>query len=316
MAQIDINTMRDYLSKSISSINQNKINGMLAEIDLRNTLLNLGFGGRISQGGWIMRSVGPGVFGHNTAVMFPQTIQPNTDYPVGRHLEEPALALHTICSTMHQIGVNSFYCVPSISATNDVSSISWKAKQLGIPFAQPYTSLIPTIQNFGARAKPYNFLRYKTNAALIPVTSIPEEFTKEHLRVNFQDQFMCEMSDIDGIIWGQQYTYPIEIKEKTAGNDGNKVGDFFGLDVGPFVKLAFYAAKKGSLHSLFFVREINDIVNRQLVNWYFITFDKLAQYASWVALGGGKNMQGGGSTVVKIPKSEFTLLTAATLATL
>lgn len=316
MAQIDLNAMRSYLSSSISSINQNKINGMLAEIDLRNTLTNLGFGGRISQGGWIMRSVGAGVFGHNTAVIFPQTIQPDTDYAVGRQLEEPALALHTICSTMHQIGVNSFYCVPSIATKNDASTISWQTKQLGIPIVPPYAPLIPTIQNFGKRGRRFNFLRYHTNANQIPVASIPEEFTKEHLRVNFQDQFMCEMSDIDGILWGQQYTYPIEIKEKTAGNDRNKVGEFFGLDVGPFVKLAFYAAKKGNLHSLFFVREINDTVNRQLVNWWFITFDKLAQYASWVPMGGGTNMQGGGSTVVKIPKSEFTPLTAATLATL
>ena len=129
-------------------------------------------------------------------------------------------------------------------------------------------------------------------------------FTKEHLRVAFQNQFMCEMSDIDGIFWGQQYTYPIEIKEKTAAND-SKLGDYFGLDVGPFVKLAFYAAKKGNLHSLFFVREINNTIDRELVNWWFIAFDKLAQYASWVPMGGGINMQGGGSTVVKIPKSEF-----------
>jgi len=172
--------------------------------------------------------------------------------------------------------------------------------------------LIPTIQNFSARSRNYNFLRYSTNTTNIPITSIPEEFTKEHLRVSFQTQFMCEMSDIDGILWGQQYTYPIEIKEKTAGND-NKVGDFFGIDVGPFVKLAFYAAKKGNLHSLFFVREITDVITRQLVNWWFIKYDTLAQYASWVPMGGGINMQGGGSTVVKIPKAEFSPLNSSTL---
>lgn len=315
MAQLNLDSMRGYLSSSISSINQNKINGMLAEIDLRNTLAHLGFGPRISQGGWIVRNVGAGVFGHHTAVIFPETILPNTDYSVGRNLNEPELALHTICSTMHQIGVNSFYCAPSIAIDNDPLSISWQTKQLGIPVIAPYTPLLPTIQNFGARGRRYNFLRYHTNSLLVPNHSVPEEFTKEHLRVNFQTQYMCEMSDIDGILWGQQYTYPIEIKEKTAGHD-NKVGDFFGLDVGPFVKLAFYAAKKGNLHSLFFVREIDDVVNRGLVNWWFITFDKLAQYASWVPMSGGTNMQGGGSTVVKIPKQEFTLLNAGSLAML
>ena len=315
MAQLNLNTMRSYLSSSISSINQNKINGMLAEIDLRNTLVGLGFGGRISQGGWIVRSVGAGVFGHQSSVLFPMTIQAGTDYSPTRVLEEPPIALHTICSTMHQIGVHSFYCVPSVATNNNTASITWQTKQLGIPNPAPYTPMLTTLQNFGARTRNYNFLRYHTNAAIVPATSVAEEFTKEHLRVAFQNQFMCEMSDIDGIIWGQQFTYPIEIKEKTVAND-SKVGDYFGIDVGPFVKLAFYAAKKGNLHSLFFVREINNTTQRQLVNWWFITFDTLAQYASWVSQGGGRNMQGGGSTVVKIPKAEFTALTATTLATL
>lgn len=315
MAQLDTNSMLQYLSRSISSINQNKINGMLAEIDLRNTLTNLGFGDRISQGGWIARNVGNGNFGHQTSVIFPMTINQNTNYDPNRNLEEPPVALHTICSTMHQIGVHSFYCIPTISVNNDTNSINWQAKQLGIPNPQNYSPLLQTLNNFGLRTRNYNFLRYNTNANIIPQNSIAEEFTKEHLRIYFQNQFMSEMSDIDGILWGQQYTYPIEIKEKTVAND-SKVGDYFGIDVGPFVKLAFYAAKKGNLHSLFFVREINDVVNRQLVNWWFITFDTLAQYASWVSQGGGRNMQGGGSTVVKIPKAEFTQLTAASLSTL
>lgn len=288
---------------------------MLAEIDLRDTLIAMGFGGRISQGGWIIWNVSIGVFGHNIIIVFPHTIQPEIDYSIGRQLEEPPLALHTICSTMHQSGIHSFYCVPSIEIDNDTSSISWNTKQLGIPNISLYAPLIPTIRNFGDRGRRFNFLRYHTNANLVPMQSLPEEFTKEHIRVYFQNQFMCEMSDIDGIIWGQQYTYPIEIKEKTAGND-SKVGDYFGIDVGPFVKLAFYAAKKGNLHSLFFVREINNTIDRQLVNWWFITFDKLAQFASWVPMGGGTNMQGGGSTVVKIPKVEFSPLNAETLAAL
>lgn len=126
---------------------------------------------------------------------------------------------------------------------------------------------------------------------------------------------MAEVSDIDGILWGEQYTYPIEIKEKTPGND-SKLGDYFGLDVGPFVKLAFYAAKKGNLHSLFIVREIDNEATRGLVAWWFITFDKMAQYASWVTTGGGTTMLGGSSTVVKIPKSKFTKLDASSLSKL
>lgn len=312
MARLNHESMREYLSLSVSSTNRNKINGMLAEIDLRNHLGNLGFGDRISQGGWIMRNVGEGVFGHKTVVVFPETIRPAVDYPAGRIFDEPHIALHTICSTMHQIGVHSFYCVPSIGTDNDCNTIEWHAKQLGIPNVPPYTPLYDTITGFSTRRQRYNFLRYHADANLIPQQSLADEFTKEHLRVTFQNRFYCEMSDIDGILWGQQHTYPLEIKEKTAAQD-SKLGDFFGLDVGPFVKLAFYAAKKGNLHSLFFVKEIDNTTNRNLINWWFITFDKMALYASWIPLSGGTNMRGGGSTVVKIPKAEFMAVTAENL---
>jgi len=107
----------------------------------------------------------------------------------------------------------------------------------------------------------------------------------------------------------------MEVKEKTPAKD-NKLGDYFGLDVGPFVKLAYYAAKRGNLKSIFVVREINNVEDRQLVNWWFITFDQLAQFASWNPVSGGKNMRGGGSTVIKIPKAEFQPLNVATLSAL
>jgi hypothetical protein len=91
------------------------------------------------------------------------------------------------------------------------------------------------------------------------------------------------------------------------------MGPFFGLDVGPFVKLAFYAAKRGNLHSLFVVREIDNVDERNLVDWWFITFDELAQLASWVQQGGGRGMGGGLAAVVRVPKCEFHRLTAEAL---
>jgi hypothetical protein len=168
---------------------------------------------------------------------------------------------------------------------------------------------------FRARDRSYNFLRYTTDTSSIPDESVADEFSKENLRVAFQSRFMSEISDVDGIFWGQQITYPLEIKEKTAATN-NKLGEFFGLDIGPFVKLAFYAAKRGNLHSLFIVREINNPVSRNLLNWWFITFDELAQYASWVQQAGGASMTGGASAVVKIPKAEFKPLDHAHLARL
>lgn len=161
----------------------------------------------------------------------------------------------------------------------------------------------------------YNWLRNKTRVTKVPDSQIPDEFSKEHLRVSFSTEYFAEVSDVDGIFWGEQFTYPLEIKEKTAARS-NDLGEWFGLDVGPFAKLAFYAAKRGNLHSLFIVREIDDEETRNLVGWRFIKFDKLAQFASWVHRGGGPGMGGARSAVIRIPKAEFTEVSAEEMAKL
>ena len=312
MSHLSLSSMRKFLYSSISSINQNKLNGMIAEIDLRNTLNDLGFSKRISPGGWIVRNVGPEVFGHHTSVFFPETIKAGEEYPENRNFEEPPRALHTICATMHQIGIYSYYCIPVVIRDDDYTSVKWYSTQLGIPSQDSYHPFPENLKNYGERTRNYNFLRYKSDSSMIPEVAVPEEFSKEHIRVHFQNKFMCEMSDIDAIFWGEQYTYPIEIKEKTPAED-SKVGKYFGLDVGPFVKLAFYAAKRGNLHSLFIVREINNTTERKLVNWWFIPFEKLARFASWIPVSGGTNMRGGGSSVIKVPKAEFLPLNKSNL---
>lgn len=307
MSSLSLQAMRQYLSRSISSLNQNKLNGLLAEVDFRHHLHTLGYGDRVSIGGWIAREVGANVFGHHTAVFFPNTIHPGASYAPHTHLPGPHHGLHTICATFHQIGIRSYFCTPVIDNRDDTNSIQWHSVELGLPTSQPYNPFPCGLTGFGPRRTRYNFLRYATDVSAIPDPSIPEEFSKEHLRVAFQSSFLAELSDVDGILWGHQYTYPIEIKEKTPAQD-SKLGHYFGLDVGPFVKLAFYAAKRGNLHSIFVVREIDDPAHRNLVAWRFITFERLAQCASWIPQGGGTNMLGGRSTVVKVPRAEFTQL--------
>jgi len=312
VASLSIQAMESYLSHSISSLNRNKLHGLLAEIDFRNYINSLGFHERVSVGGWIVRNTGAGTFAHDTVVFFPNTIVPDVDYPPTSQLPDPGHGLHTICSTFHQLGIGSYFCTPVVNIDENPLSIQWHSVQLGLPTQQPYSPFPVDLPDFTPRSRRYNFLQSNTDVSLIPENSMPEEFSKEHLRVSFQNRYMAEISDIDGILWGEQYTYPIEIKEKTPASD-NKIGEYFGLDVGPFVKLAFYAAKRGNLHSIFIVREINDVESRELVNWLFITYDQLAQYASWVYRGGGTNMLGGQSSVVRIPKSEFQVLNGDTI---
>jgi hypothetical protein len=272
----------------------------------------LGFADRVSVGGWISRCEGCGKFGHSTVAFFPEIIEPGKRYKVGRKFPVPPHGLHTICATFHQIGIKSFFCSPVVRDKNNPISVEWSAVQLGLPVEQEYQPFPGDLSTFRKRSRKYNFLRYNTAVNDVPCESIPDEFTKENIRIAFSNAYMAETSDVDGILWGERYTYPIEIKEKTVAKD-ERLGPYFGLDIGPFVKLAFYAAKKGNLHSLFVVREIDDVESRNLVKWWFITYDKLAQYASWVFRGGGKGMSGSQSATVRIPVAEFSELTRETL---
>jgi hypothetical protein len=313
MSALSEETMRSFLVRSISSLNRNKLNGLLAEVSLRRHLNELGFGDRVSKGGWIARRVGAGQFAHRTAVFFPETIIADQEYPPDRPLPAPDIGLHTICATFHQSGIGAYFCAPTISRDQQPDTIHWYSVQLGLPVAQQYRQFPASVENlFTLRDRNYNFLRYRAPAELIPAQAVAEEFTKEHLRVQFQNAFKAQISDIDGILWGEQFTYPLEIKEKTPAFDRG-LGEYFGLDIGPFVKLAYFAARRGNLHALFIVREIDNAENRNLVDWWFITFEHLALYASWVFRAGGAAMGGGASSVVCIPKAEFQPLDRAHL---
>jgi hypothetical protein len=317
MSRLSLDSMRHFLGRSIASINRNKVRGLLAEVAFRRHLVDLGFGDRVSPGGWIARSEGEGMFGHRTVVFLPEVVAPGSDYPEERGAPTPSQAVHTICSKFHESGIHAFYCSATVQQENVPESLRWKSIQLGIPSEERFLPFPESLdrEGFTLRPRNYNFLRYRTDSSVIPDDAVAEEFCKENLRVAFQTRFMSEISDVDGIFWGTQFTYPIEIKEKTVGRE-RKLGAYFGLDVGPFVKLAFYAAKRGNLKSLFVVREIDDPDRRDLVAWWYITFDELAQFASWGTRGGGTSMLGSASSVVQVPKAEFRPLTVEELSNL
>jgi len=118
MPALDSATMRAYLGRSISSLNQNKMNGLLAEVNLRRHLEQLGYLNRVSPRGWILPRVGAGRFGESSVVVFPDPIQVGRDLPVGRNLPNPPNRLHTICATFHQSAIHAFFCAAEIAAYN------------------------------------------------------------------------------------------------------------------------------------------------------------------------------------------------------
>lgn len=312
MPSISSSAMQSYLS---ASFRVPKLNRILVRNYFRAYLQTLGAQNQFTPSGWATLAKWARHLQFQLTLFFPEAIDPTQSYPPNRNLPDPDSGLHTICSTFHHIGIRSYFCAPVVDTADDPRSVRWFSVQLGLPTKQSYVSFPETMAGLNQRGRRYNFLRNNTDVSSVPPSSIPEEFSKEHLRVTFQNQFMSEIADVDGILWGNHCTYPVEIIEKTPATD-NKLGTFFGLDIGPFVKLAFYATKQGNFHSIFVVREIDSPSTRNLVKWWFITFEQLAQFASWNPLGGGTNMMGGGSTVVKIPKAEFKPLDSINLQAL
>src|ERR1700741_2820778 len=193
--------MRTFLSKSISSgrsgENLNEVRGLLAEVGLRKYLEDLGYGERVSPGGWIARgNRDDGQFGYATCVFFPELIEVDNNYPADRDLPQPPLGLHTICATFHQTGIAAYYCAATVGAADDPDSIRWFAMQLGVPARQPYVSFPDHLGQFVARPRRYNFLTSRTDTSGIHADALDEEFSKEHLRVAFQTKFFSEIADV------------------------------------------------------------------------------------------------------------------------
>ena len=277
MPIINTATMRDFLRRSITAnANRNKLNGLRAELGFRAHLTALGYADRVSQGGWIFRRCQE-EFGTRTIVVFPEVILPDIDYPVARPAPQIPLGLHTVCATFQQTGIHAYFCFGSVERENDADSVRWSALRLGVPMNVPAVQFPEHFDDFFVeRDRRHNFLANNADLAWLPDASVAGEFSKECLRIAFRNRYLAEDSDVDGIFWGDQFTYPIEIKEKTVANDG-QLGDWFGLDVGPFVKLAYYAAKRGNLNSLFVVHEIDDEQTRNHVGWWFVRFEELAR---------------------------------------
>lgn len=109
MNSISVSYMREYLSKSISSLNRNKLNGILSEVDFRNYVSSIGFEQRVSAGGWIARCEGPGNFSHHIVAFFPEVICPDQNYSPSRELPDP----HTVFIQYAQHYIRSGFIVIS-----------------------------------------------------------------------------------------------------------------------------------------------------------------------------------------------------------
>jgi hypothetical protein len=308
---ITLSDMRSFLSRAYSSVNQNKINGIHAEVDFFNYLNGLGFAGRTSPGGWIMRPSRVPNFGAEAIAVFPEIVQVGGDYSPGRQPPQVPPSVEAAAYKLRDAHIKTYFCYP---VEYPDGRIAWMGMRRGIPDPPPPSDIVDQMASmFIPRRGKYNFLKYHANVSGISDEAIQDQYSLAALRIYANNAYMMETSDVDRLLWGANTIYPVEVKEKTRVTNDVNIGEWFGLDVGPFTKLAFFAAWYGQLKSLFIVREIADTETRQLVQWWAIEFADVAKHASWVFQSGGANMLGGRSAVVRIPLHAFTPLDGAFL---
>src|SRR5437870_10935690 len=80
---ISLKYMRESLSQAYRTVNENKLNGIRAELAFYRYVSSLGFADRLSPGGWIMRPKEVLNFGRDAVAVFPEEIDPDVDMPVG-----------------------------------------------------------------------------------------------------------------------------------------------------------------------------------------------------------------------------------------
>ena len=342
MNAIDLELMRNQLFKSItqqikkgedgrnfpSKLNKNKVNGLRAESDLKAYLKSIGHENSMSSGGWLFRStVGENIhgekieFAQNHIALIPELVKSDFVYEKGKLNSNPSSSVISTCQRLFELGVDSYYAyidnielrefdfIKDPFEKRVLPFVDWKFKQLGSPrYGEEAQNILEIGENkFKRRKRSYPFLKYETDISSFNDEFIPAIFTSESLRIAFQEMFISESTDFDGIMFGKSDTYPVEIKEKTAA-ESDKIGEYFGLDLGPFVKLAFFGNRASNLKSIFIVREIDDEKRRNIKQWWVITFEEITRFASFVKMAGGTNMSGGSSAVVMIPKSKFSKL--------
>jgi hypothetical protein len=119
-------------------------------------------------------------------------------------------------------------------------------------------------------------------------------FWFEYARYYFQINYLMSNSDLDMFVIGSSgAAYAVELKSKSPSID-KSFGDWFGIDMGPFAKLAFFTQNTTNNDALYIVEEV-DPAQGAHVEWLGIRFRQLVQVCSWVGRVGGRGMTGGAS---------------------
>lgn len=319
----------NFLQTQWSSVNDNKVKGILAELRFKDFLFQSNV--HCVSGGWIVTPGNPSLVSTPTKekiCLLPRTqsFTWQTTAGISGNLTPAEISAYNY---FRQVGVRALFTSPvAVNEhlfTNPVPRIAKYKAQYPRPYDLQLSEVGPTgVLNTVTAASVFaRFPRRKGNTGLrchktgrITSTQAPwtnldvisDLFWFEYSRYYFQVEYLLSNNDLDLFIIGPAgSSYPVELKSKTVAKDSS-LGPWFGIDMGPYAKLSFFTANSMNTDALYVVEEVD--ASRQHVEWYGIKFTELVKCCSWVGQAGGTGMMGGASSTFKIPKSAFSPLLA------
>ncbi|MET3930580.1 hypothetical protein ABIE51_002467 [Lysobacter sp. OAE881] len=317
----------NFLETQWSSINQNKIKGILAEVRLKRFLTtnNTYFG----PGGWIVIPGKPtyeAVPPRLKVCLLPRTssFSWQSSGGAGNPLSPAEISAY---SYFRQLGIQTYFADPfapnesafALPAPSAGSKRAFHPKPYHLELKQvgnngQLESVAPSsvFSKFPERQGNRGLKCYKLGRISLatppwndPLT-VSELFWFEYARYYFNlDRYMSN-NDLDMYVIGPSGSaYPVELKSKEAAVSP-ALGEWFGIDMGPFAKLAFFTANAMNTDALYVVEEVAS--GGQFVDWLGIRYTDLVKACSWVGQGGGTGMTGATSSTYKVPKAAFSSL--------
>lgn len=324
----NLTTLIGFLETQWSSINANKVIGIHAELAFKTFLAQNNV--HCVPGGWIMSP------GKNTLIniptrekiaLLPRAVPFSWQGITGNAPNQVSPAEISAYNYFRQVRVDAFFVSPvainrraELGFSNPTPSTTMSRAQYPRNYELEFLSVSPNGQfistpidqifrnfplrmgNTGLRCAASG--RLQTNLA--PWNNPSEMvslFWFEYARYFVQVQYLVSNNDLDLFLVGRSgSSYPVELKSKQAASD-RALGEWFGIDMGPYAKLSFFTANSMNTDALYVVQEVDE--QRTHVQWHGIRFTELVKCCSWVGQGGGTGMMGGASSTYKIPKAAF-----------
>jgi hypothetical protein len=315
-----------FLETQWSSINDNKVNGILAEVRFKAFLEAMQC--QFISGGLLLVPGNPSIASipmHAKICVLPRPHSFTWNPADDRTTLGPAdLSAYNY---FRQAGIMTYFASP---ARVDESAFAIPTKKQGkakAAYPRPYALRLSHVgqgndlktvdasevfTNFprrsgqkGLRCNEINRLD-RSKSPWNSADEVAQLFWFAYVRYYFHIDYLIANNDLDLFLIGPSgKAFPVELKSKSPAAD-KSVGEWFGIDIGPFAKLSFFKVVNPNNDALFIVEEVD--ANKNHVEWFGIRLTDLLRACSWVGQAGGRGMGGGLSATYKIPKAAFTKL--------